>query len=305
MNQVRIFITSTLLLCFFCVPVASAQPEQRSPWIFTFDGGGAHQSDTDFSDTSGSFAVDRWYLGAGVNYGWSPRHSVGVSLGGGRNIYEFSDLSAFGGGEPWGTVEDARLTFSSRFPVGERGMAFIVPTVRLNGEKGASNSDSRTYGIFGAIAWQLKENLMIGPGLGVFTRLEDSARIFPILAIDWQFAERWSISTGGGLASSRGPGLTLSYQVSEEWSLGVAGRYEDLEFRLDDEGIAPGGVGRDQSLPIVFTAAMQAGKQLNFSVFAGVSLGGNLRLKDADDNVIEETDYDIAPVFGGTFELRF
>jgi hypothetical protein len=305
MKQLRIIITAIFLLCLFLSQPVAAQSEQRSPWSFTFDGGGAHQSETDLSDSSGSFAADRWYLGAGVNYASNPRQSFGLSFGVGRNIYEFSDDTGFGGGEPWGTVEDARLTFTSRFAVGERGMAFIVPTIRLNGEKGASNSDSRTYGIFGAIAWQLRENLLIGPGIGVFTRLEDSARIFPILAIDWQFADRWSISTGGGLASSRGPGLTLSYQVSEEWSLGIAGRYEDQEFRLDNDGIAPGGVGRDQSLPIVFTAAMQAGKQLNFSVFAGVSLGGNLRLKDANDIVIEETDYDVAPIFGGTFEFRF
>ena len=102
-----------------------------------------------------------------------------------------------------------------------------------------------------------------------------------------------------------GPGLTLSYKVSEEWSLGIAGRYEAQEFRLDNEGIAPGGVGRDQSLPIVFTAAMQAGKQLSFSVFAGASLGGNLRLKDVTGETVEETDYDVAPIFGGTFEFRF
>ena len=193
MKHLRIIFTATLLLFALTATSALAQSEQRSPWIFTFDGGGAHQSDTDFSDSDGSFAVDRWYLGGGVNYAWGPRHSVGFSLGGGRSIYEFSELSDFGGGEPWGTIEDARLTFSSRFAVGERGVAFIVPTIRLNGEKGASNSDSRTYGVFGAIAWQLRENLMIGPGLGVFTRLEDSARIFPILAIDWQFAERWNI----------------------------------------------------------------------------------------------------------------
>lgn len=305
MNRTRIILTASSLLCLFCTLPVSAQPQQRSPWSFHIDGGGAHQSDTDLKDDTGGFSVDRWYLGAGVNFSWSPRNSVGVSLGGGRSVYEFDELTGLGNGEPWDTIEDARLSFSTRFGVGEKGMVFIVPTVRFNGEKGASNSDSRTYGLFGAIAWRISEDLTIGPGLGIFSRLEGSTRVFPILAIDWGFADRWSLSTGSGLASSRGPGLTLSYQLNEDWSLGLAGRYEDQEFRLNNEGVAAGGIGRDQSFPIVFRAELKPSKQLSLSVFAGMSFAGNLRLKDASDMLVEESDYDATPVFGGTFDFRF
>ena len=305
MDRIRTTLTASSLLFLFCTMPVSAQPQQRSPWSFNFDGGGAHYSDTDLKDDTGSFSVDRWYLGAGVNYSWSPRNSVGASFGGGRSVYEFDELTGFGNGEPWGTIEDARLSFSTRFGVGEKAVVFIVPTVRINGEKGASNSDSRTYGLFGAVAWRISENLTIGPGLGIFSRLEDSTRVFPVLAIDWNITDRWSLSTGRGLASSRGPGLTLGYQLNEDWSLGLAGRYEDQEFRLDNEGVAAGGVGRDQSIPIVFSAELKPSKQLNLSVFGGLSFGGNLRLKDASDTLIEESDYDATPIFGATFQFRF
>jgi len=113
------------------------------------------------------------------------------------------------------------------------------------------------------------------------------------------------LSTGRGLASSQGPGLTLSYKLNEDWSLGVAGRYEDLEFRLDDKGVAAGGVGRDQSFPLVFTAELTPNKKINLSVFAGLEFGGKLKLRNALDILVEESKYDPAPIVGGTFEFRF
>ena len=299
-----IFTVIALLGLLYSLPVESQQP-QRSPWSFTVDGGGAHQSEVDLKSGTGGFSVDRWFLGAGLSYSWGEKASLGVTIGGGRSIYEFDELTGFGAAEPWDTIEDSRLSVSARFSVGEKGIALVIPTVRFNGEKGASNSDSRTFGLFGAVFWRINEDLSIGPGVGVFSRLEGSTRFFPILAIDWNIADRWNLSTGRGLASSQGPGLTLSYKINEDWSLGVTGRYEDLEFRLDDNGVAAGGVGRDQSFPLVFMAELNHDKNINLSVFAGLEFGGKLKLRNALDILVEESKYDPAPIFGGTFEFRF
>jgi hypothetical protein len=302
-NTILSIITLLGLLC--ALPVQAQQPPQTGPWSFTIEGGGAHQSEADLKDGTGGFSVDRWFVGAGLDYSWGRKGSVGASIGGGRSIYDFNDLTGFGNGEPWGTIEDSRLSLTTRFAVGEKGMALIIPTVRINGEKGASSSDSRTWGLFGAVFWRINEDLNIGPGIGVFSRLEDGTKAFPFIAIDWNISDRWNLSTGRGLASSQGPGLTLSYKLNDDWSFGVAGRYEDQEFRLDDEGVAAGGLGRDQSFPLVFNAELTPNEKMTFSVFAGVEFGGKLKLKNALDIVVEETKYDPAAIFGGTFEFRF
>jgi len=297
-------VISMLLILLLSLPV-SAQQNQSSPWSFTVDGGGVHQSETDLKDASGGFTVDRWFFGAGANYSWDRRTSIGASIGGGKSFYEFNDLTGFGEDEPWDTIEGSRFSVIGRFGFGETGAVLVIPTVRLNGEKGARNSDSRTYGLFGVVAWRLNENLTIGPGIGVFSRLEDGTTFFPVLAIDWNITDHWNLSTGRGLASSQGPGLTLSYKLNEDWSLGLAGRYEDLEFRLDDQGPAAGGIGRDQSFPLIISANLKPSKSIDLSVFAGMEFGGKLRLKDAQGNVVEESKYDPAPIVGGTFEFRF
>ncbi len=300
--RILVFITFFGLSCTLPVTV---QAQQAGTFVFKTDGGGVHQSETDLGDSGGNFAVDRWFVSAGVDYGWDQRTSLGFSVGGGNSTYEFGDLTEIGGGDPWNKIKDARVSVTWRFGFGETGSFILIPTARLNGESGASSSDSSTYGLYAAAAWRVNENLTIGPGIGVFSRLEDSTRVFPMLAIDWNITDRWNLSTGRGLAASQGAGLMLSYELNEDWSLGLAGRYEDIEFRLDNDGPAPGGVGRDQSLPLVFMATLEPSQKFSLSVFAGVELNGTLKLKNAMGDVVEESDYDPAPLFGATFDVRF
>jgi len=298
-------LATIILFGFFHTLPVEAQTPQSGSFIFKADGGGVHQSEVDFSDATGGFSVDRWFVSAGVDYVWSLRDSIGISVGGGRSSYEFADLTGLGGGDPWNKIEDGRVSVTWRFGFGEKGSVFLIPTARFNAEKGAGTGDSVTYGLYAAAAWWISESLTIGPGIGVFSRLEDGARVFPLLAIDWEINDRWNLSTGRGLAASQGPGLTLGYELNESWSLGLSGRFEDVEFRLDEKGQAAGGVGRDQSVPLVFMATLEPSSKFTMSVFAGIELNGTLEIKDSMGDDIEESSYDPAPLFGATFDVRF
>ena len=293
-----------LITLFYAIP-AAAQPQQTGPWVFTIDGGAVHQSETDLKDSPGGFSKDRWFVSAGVNYGWSRRDSVGISVGGGQTNYDFNDKTGFVGGQPWNDIDDTRVSLNGRFGFGETGSIFIIPTLRFNGEKDARSSDSRTWGLFGAATWKVRDNLTIGPGIGIFSRLENGTTIFPVLAIDWDINDRWNLSTGRGLASSQGPGLTLGYKLNDDWSFGLSGRYENAEFRLDDEGPAAGGIGRDRSIPLIFSATLAPNKKISLSAFAGVQFAGELKLKDSMDDLVDKTKYDPSMLFGATFEFRF
>jgi len=302
-RNTRIITAITFFTLLYAMPV-TAQEQQKGPWFFKFDGGGVHQSEADLDDGSGNFSKDRWFFMGGVDYAWSQRDSIGVSVGGGQTNYDFNDEKDSSGIEPWNKINDTRVTLTGRFGFGETGSVFIIPTLRFNGENGSKGSDS-TWGLFAAMTWRVKENLTIGPGIGIFSRLESGTKFFPVLAIDWDINDRWNLSTGRGLASSQGPGLTLSYKLNEDWSFGLTSRYENVEFRLDDEGPAAGGVGRDQSMPFIFTSTLSPNKNINLSVFAGVEFGGKLKLKDSMDNLVAESDYDAAFLFGATFDFRF
>ncbi len=283
----------------------AAQAPPAGPVFYNVDGGAAHQSESDLKDGGGSFEVDRWFVSAGMTYAWDRRTSLGFTVGGGSMNYVFDPMSEFGQGEAWDKIQDFRLSATARFKISETATAIIIPAARFNGESGADTGDSSTYGLFAAVAWKISENLTLGPGIGVFSRLENGSRIFPVLAIDWNISERWNLGTGSGLAASQGPGLTLGFKASEHWTIALSGRYEDLEFRLDDQGPAAEGVGRDQSFPIVVSGVLKPNPKTTFSLFTGLELGGKLRLKNALGEVVNESEYDPALIIGVIFALRF
>ena len=293
------------MFSLLCAQTVAAQAPQNGSISFKLDGGMAFQSNADLKDSEGSFSVNRWFASMGLNYAWGVRNAIGISFGGGGSKYDFDDLTAIGGDAPWKEIENTRISITGRFGFGDSGSIILIPTARYNGEKDSNSSDGRTYGLFAAAAWRISEDLTIGPGIGVFSRLEDGTRIFPVLVIDWDISERWKLSTGRGLAASQGPGLTLSYSLNQAWRLGIAGRFENTEFRLDEIGQTPGGVGRDQSIPMVAMAAWRPSKIFKLSVFAGIEFNGKLKLKNALDELVDESSYDPAPIFGASFELRF
>ncbi len=291
--------------CLTVTANAGAQEGANNPLSFDFNLAAVHQSETDLKDTPGAFTMDRWFASAGINYSWDPRHAIGLTVGGGTSSYEFSGVPTIGGYNPWSDVDEFRLSATARFRITDRVSGFVIPSVRENGEAGASSSDARTWGVYAAAAWWIDESLTIGPGLGVFSRLDRGTQVFPVLVVDWDINDRWNLSTGRGLAASRGPGLNLSYRANDFWTFSLAGRYEDLEFRLDQSGSAAGGVGRHQAFPLVVMATLNPSASGSVSVFLGAELGGKLTLRNADRETVSSSEYDPALTAGAALNFRF
>ena len=285
-------------------PAARAQQPQRGPFVFSLAGAAVYQFDTGL-DQQGSFAVSRWFVQPGVGYAWDRRNSVSVALGAGENRYDFSASTDIGGGRPWRNIRDLRASLPIRFAPAERVDVIVIPSLRWNAESGAALSDGRTQGALAAATWRFGPDLSIGPGIGWFSELGDSDTIFPILALDWNISDTLSLSTGRGLAASRGPGLTLTWKAGETVDLGLAGRYETVRFRLDDAGPSPGGIGEDRSVPVIASVAYRPWPAASLTAFAGAEFLGRLRLEDPGGNRIDETGYDPAPLVGLAFRARF
>jgi hypothetical protein len=80
--------------------------------------------------------------------------------------------------------------------------------------------------------------------------------------------------------------------------------WERDRFRLDDEGVAPEGVGENESTPLWMRLTYQT-QPMDFTVIAGVNLGGELTLEDRDGNRIAREDYDPSVAVGLTGRIRF
>ena len=273
----------------------------RAPLLFSADALHAVQGSAGIGG-GGSFEADRTFLRAGGLAFIGPDASAGLVATRGRLDYDF------GGGAfaPWGRINDLGLSVPLRFPAGDRVAIFATPSLRYDYEDGADRDDALTYGLFLGAAWEVNDRLTIGPAFGAATGLgEDGGTLFPALLIDWDITDRLNLSTGPTVGATRGPGLALNYDLGRDMTLGLAGRRERVRFRLDDDGAAPGGIGEDSSFPVVVTFDYEPFPRTGVSAFAGVELGGSLRIEDASGDLIEERDYDPAPVFGAAIRLAF
>ncbi len=295
-----------LVLAAMCLPFSAVCAEQvhEGSWQFALQGGGAYQFNTALDD-AGSFTVSRWFVQPSIGYAWNRRNSVSLSVGGGEDRYNFSDSTNVAGGKPWRILRNFRVSLPIRFAPTEALDVIIIPSLRTNIESGASLDKGRTEGALLGATWRFSPSFAIGPGIGVFSKLGGGVSVFPIIAIDWDITDRLNLSTGRGLAATRGPGLTLSWKATEEVRLGVSGRFETLRSRLNEDASSPLGIGEDRSFPLVASVEYRPWPAGSVSAFAGAELFGRLRVEDPDGNRIEEQNYDPAPILGAAFRARF
>lgn len=290
-------------VCVPLTPVSAQAPSDftnASPWVPSIRGGAIHQFDTDL-DSGGSFSVTRGYIEPGVTYALGPLGSVGVSLGYGYSDYSFSSASF----RPWNDVNDLSFSIPIRWAVSSTLQVFAAPSVQFDWESGADMSDSVTAGAFVGVGWRVSDRLFIGPGAGVFSGLEQDTTAFPVLLLDWKITDNLALRTGSGLGASRGPGLSLEWQASQDWTLGLGTRYEEVRFRLDDTGPAPGGVGEDRAAPIFLTANWANSERASLTAVAGVETAGRLSVENAAGTTVSQTDYDPGVFLGFAFSARF
>lgn len=288
-------------------PAAAAQPAgvDTGPWRTQLQGGAVHQFDADLDD-GGSFSVNRAFVEAGLAYAFSPRDSVGVAFGYGYDGYDFDTggdgLAAL---DPWGDINDFRVSFPLRAGIGDNIDLFAVPSVTWRGESGADLGDAVTGGGLLGATYRFGDDLRLGAGFGAFSEIEDNATVFPILLIDWQVTESWSIETGQGLGATRGPGLTVNWTGIDRWRFTLGGRWETWRFRLDDDGPAPGGVGEEEAVPIYLAATYDVIPTVQLGVVGGLDVAGSLTLEDEDGRELADEDFDPTPFLGATFRARF
>ncbi|SHJ39674.1 hypothetical protein SAMN05444000_10854 [Shimia gijangensis] len=299
-NHKRLLLQAAIPLLLTAGTTVQAQ-QQRTGWATVVDGLALYQLDADLSG-GGEFSVNRSFLRAGKLYRSEDGVSYGLFLSYGELSYDFDTSTA----APWGDIRDVRISVPIRFPVSDTATVFLSPQVRWDYEKGVSASDGRTYGVFAGVTWQLGNDLQIGPAFGAFTELgSDDIELFPALLVNWEISEKWSLSTGGGLGASQGPGVSLTYDHSRATSFSLSTRAEKTRFRLDNSGLAPGGIGEDTSLPVVFSFNYHPNPRMSFGAYIGAEFDGELTLEDTSGATVSTQSYGTAPIAGLIFRVRF
>ena len=276
----------------------------RRSLAWAFAGSHFHQFDTDV-DAGGSFEVNRsaihlshtWYL----NYGLDLTAQCGYSI----DDYIFSGSTGLVGLDPWNDIRTLRFGGSARWRPNDHLTVVGGSTFRFSSEGNASLSDGFQAGGFTGFAYEVNDTLTIGPGLGAITQIEDVVSMFPILIIDWKITDNLIVSTGRGGGATQGPGLTMTWHFAGPWAASIGGRYQRYRFRLDNNGIAPNGIGQEKGLPLYATLSYDVGEKTKVSVVAGVHFAGELKVENSRGNTVAKQEYDPAPFVGILGEIGF
>jgi hypothetical protein len=292
------------ILCAAGAAHAQTPGAPTSPWRFDVAATAVHQFTSDLDD-GGDVSIDRVFAQATVGYGFDRRTSVGLALGGGFTDFDFGGGATLGGGNPWGRIDELRVSLPIRFGVGDRIDALVIPSMRWNAEDGATFDDGRTEGVLAGAFYRFTPNFAFGPGVGVFSALDEDVNVFPILVLDWDVTDRLNIGTGGGFGATQGPGLEATYRFDGGFSLALGARYESVQFRLNEDAPARNGIGEFQTVPIYLLASYSPSSMTTITAIAGLDVAGEATLMDDDGREIESRDVDPAPFLGLSGRLRF
>ncbi len=276
------------------------RPADANAWRVSADLGAVHRFNADL-DQGGKFHRSTYLAKFSASRSWGTAFRGGLSISYEHDDYGFDALQE----APWGDVRTLSFSLPLSYRANDKWSLFALPRLKYAAETDANLSDGREVGVLAGAIYQVNERLSIGPGFGVFSQIESGSDLFPILLIDWQISDTFSLETGRGLAASRGPGLTLKWDPAGDWSFGLSGRYEKRRFRLDDKGVAPDGVGEDKAVPIALTATYEPNPQFSVSLIAGAEFAGNLRLESDKGKRLSNQGYETAPFAGLVMSAKF
>ena len=255
-------------------------------------------------DNGGSFSVNRAFLGGGIDFEITPALSIGLDVATEVDSYTFKGDGAFtrpADGVPWTTTIDVTLQGLGRWKIDDNWRVFLGGLVRWSGETQAEASKSFTGGGLMGAAYTFSEDLTLGFGMQISTRIEDNLLFIPSPIIDWRITEQLFISNMRGPVSYPASlGVEIVYYLSREMNISIGSRYEYRRFRLDDKGplLIQNGVGTNSGFPVWARFEWRPIPEIRLHFLAGVSFGERLELDTSNGNQIEAQDVDPAPFIG-------
>lgn len=293
--------TVPLLLSSLIAPavgLAQDGPDPLAKFSFSVRGEGSFVAAADL-DGTGDVSVVRVGPTLGIRYAEEDRWAADLSFGMEFSSYDFSGATGIvAGGDPAGDFAEYSVGGRYSAKIDEQWWWFAGGRASWAGEESEDLGDGFTgAGTVGA-TYALSDTLTIGLGVAVRSRIEDDAIVYPLPVIDWRISDEWRLATADN-------GVRLSYAPFTDWTFFAAGGWESREFRLLDSGPIPGGVLRDDRVPLVLGAVWAPNDHIEVEASAGISLLNSYEFLDAAGNDIADPDSDGAPMAGLSAKIRF
>lgn len=168
-------------------------------------------------------------------------------------------------------------------------------------ERNADVSDSIVWRAGVGTTYQVTENISLGVSLIATAEQEGSVEFIPLPAIDatFEFDDQWSLHLGTL------QGATLTYQATEELAFELRSGYNERNFRLDDDGFAPGGVFQDKSIDLRLGANWKPAPGVEVTGGVGSELWRRFKISDSNGDRLTRVETDPTIVLYAGLSYRF
>jgi hypothetical protein len=275
--------------------------EKTTTWALS--GGDVYQFDSDI-DGGGSFSENRFFIGGGLSYEFTPSLTIDFKVASEIDDYDFKGGGAFtapADGTPWKTTADITMRGLGRWKVDDNWRVFLGGVVSWAAETDADLAKAITGGgLFGA-SYTFSEDLTLGAGVQISTRLEDDLLYIPSPIIDWRITEQLFISNmRAPVGYPASLGVEVVYYLSQDLNVSVGSRYEYRRFRLNESGpsLIHNGVGTNSGFPVWLRFEWRPIPEIRLHLLGGVTVAQKLELDDRNGNTLSKADVGTSPFVG-------
>jgi len=271
---------------------------------YTFNAGFEYQMGTGIDD-GGDLDVVRPSFGLSARTSLMDDLDLTLLLDYEFSSYEFDGETSFGGRNPWDSVH--QIGFGALFTLtpADDWAVFGGPVFQFAAESDADFADGFTGGGLIGASRRFSEQLLIGAGIGVVSQIEDSDRFFPVFILDWEILDDLRLTSRTSASAVGRTGIELVYAATREWDIAIGGAYEIRRFRLDSDGVAPDGVGKETGFPFWARLSYGMNPNVDLNLYAGLVVGGDLSLDNEAGRQLGSKDFEPAGLFGISASIRF
>ncbi len=282
-------------------PVYDLEQLQRSG--FSFSIAPLIQGSSDI-DGGGSYSMSSLLIRISATKPVSTRTFVGFGISYGITKYDFENPSAFNGQQPWNDIRSLNFSLPVVFRTDNNWTFVATPSIGTFQEVDADWRDSLTYGAILIGSYNFERGNRIGIGLGAFDRLDETA-LFPFLSVKWQLTDNLRIGNALNAGPTGPAGLQLAYRFSEKWEAAIGFSRRSFRFRLDDTGLAPGGIGTQDGRLLFLRLSTNLTPTMHLDLHAGINHDGNLILENNENTPVASADYEAVPLLALNLSGRF
>ena len=281
----------------------SAQRPAPGDVSSSFTLSGLTQLNTDI-DKGGRFRWSGIDLNGRVTRQFTPELSAGITARYLTEHWSFDTPTAFGVIAPWTNIQRPSLGFNVGYNLAQDLSLFVAPQLEWAYESGASASDGQSYGAVVGVTKVFSPSLLVGLGLGAFRQI-DRNQYFPFIIVNWQITDTLRLSNPLQAGPAGGAGLELAYAWSNEWELAGGAAYRDYRFRLRRDGTTPNGLGQNSGTPVFARLTRKFGPAAQVDLYAGMVVGGRLKVLNAAGTTVRSSDYGVAPLLALSASFNF